>query len=521
MTNHYIERSMDLEQAKRYAKDLSSMYVSLKKSESRYRALFEYSPVSLWEEDMSVIKSRIDALRVEGIQDLDHYFNKYPEELNKLVRAVDILDANQSALELYGAGGKEEFSRSFCRIMGENYPDVLGDKIVSLDKKGFFEIQGFHRRLSGGEIKVLMNASIPPEFKHTWSTVLVSAYDLTERLRADFLQEMFGRYLSEEVMSSLLDNPDSLRLGGENREVTIMISDLRGFTAISERMPPEMVIQMLNNYFEVMVEILLKHNATINEISGDELLVLFGAPQHMPDRNQRAIACAIDMQNNMKTVNNYNRKKRLPELEMGIGLNDTKVVIGNVGSIKRSKFGVVGSGVNMTSRIESFAVGGQILASQSVVSGIEHLLRIDGTHTIVPKGVTLPITVYEIGGIGPPYNIATDHKAVDMKTLMRPIPVEITLMGGKHILNEKSSGEIIRLSLKAAFIIFDRPLDQLVNIKLSLGDIPESIHTNDFYGKVIGTTDHPQNNYLVRFTSTPPEIISYFLAYIQHGKGGT
>jgi HAMP domain-containing protein len=101
---------------------------------------------------------------------------------------------------------------------------------------------------------------------------------------SEFLKKMFGRYLSTEVMNSLLENPSALELGGERRNVTIMMSDLRGFTALSERLEPEQVVNLLNGYFEVMVEVVHQYNGTINEIIGDSLLVIFGAPQEMPDR---------------------------------------------------------------------------------------------------------------------------------------------------------------------------------------------------------------------------------------------
>jgi len=112
---------------------------------------------------------------------------------------------------------------------------------------------------------------------------------------AAVLKKMFGRYLSTEVMNSLIKNPSALELGGEKRSVTIMMTDLRGFTALSERLEPEQVVQMLNTYFKVMVEVGLKYNGNINEIIGDALLIIFGAPQEMPDRTQKAIACAIEM----------------------------------------------------------------------------------------------------------------------------------------------------------------------------------------------------------------------------------
>ena len=96
-----------------------------------------------------------------------------------------------------------------------------------------------------------------------------------------------------------------------------MMTDLRGFTALSERLDPEQVVQVLNSYFEVMVEVVLEFQGTINEIIGDALLIIFGAPQAMQDRAQRAIACAIKMQNSMAAVNEQNREQGLPELEMG------------------------------------------------------------------------------------------------------------------------------------------------------------------------------------------------------------
>ncbi|MFF3159992.1 adenylate/guanylate cyclase domain-containing protein, partial [Streptomyces sp. NPDC057910] len=148
---------------------------------------------------------------------------------------------------------------------------------------------------------------------------LLSAYFLAKREEAKIklaemtsvLKKMFGRYLSTEVMNSVLANPSALELGGERRAVTIMMSDLRGFTAISERLEPERVVQMLNSYFEVMLRLVLKYNGTINEITGDTLLIVFGAPQEMPDRARRAIACAIEMQNAMAEVNAQNRAEGL------------------------------------------------------------------------------------------------------------------------------------------------------------------------------------------------------------------
>ncbi|MBW1779732.1 MAG: hypothetical protein JRL30_03235 [Deltaproteobacteria bacterium] len=335
---------------------------------------------------------------------------------------------------------------------------------------------------------------------------------------AEFLKKMFGRYLSTEVMSSLIENPSALELGGEKRIVTIMMTDLRGFTALSERLAPEQVVQMLNAYFEVMVEVVLKYNGTINEIIGDALLIIFGAPQEMTDRAQRAIACGISMQNAMARINENNRLQGLPELEMGIGINDTEVIVGNIGSSKRSKYSVVGSGVNMTGRIESYTVGGQILISEAVKQKAGEVLRIDGQKEVMPKGAEAPMTIFEVGGIGGEYNLALDRKEPAMVGLARLIPLRYTVIGGKHVGKEGAEGRIIRLSKRGCDIELNEPVSPLTNLKMNLLDVDEDLGTKDFYGKVIKQSKASGYIHSVRFTAIRPEVSSYFQSHRQHGK---
>ena len=335
---------------------------------------------------------------------------------------------------------------------------------------------------------------------------------------AEFLKKMFGRYLSTEVMSSLIENPSALELGGEKRSVTIMMTDLRGFTALSERLTPEQVVQMLNAYFEVMVEVVLEFNGTINEIIGDALLIIFGAPQDLTDRAQRAIACGISMHNAMARINENNRLQGLPELEMGIGINDTEVIVGNIGSSKRSKYTVVGSGVNMTSRIESYTVGGQILISESVKQEAGEILRIDSQKEVMPKGAEAPMTIYEVGGIAGEYNLALDRIEPAMVGLVRLIPLRYTVIGGKHVGKEGSGGRIIRLSKRGCEIELNEPVSPLTNLKMNLLDVDEGLGTKNFYGKVIEQSTGSGNTHSVRFTAIPPEVNSYFQSHRQHGQ---
>ena len=187
----------------------------------------------------------------------------------------------------------------------------------------------------------------------------------TEQLevRTRFIEQTFGRYMSSEIADSLLKSAEGLDFGGQKKTVTIMMSDLRGFAAFSDSLPPETIVTLLNNYLSEMTTVIQKYNGTIDEFIGDAILTIFGAPFQRPDDAERAVACALEMQLAMPRVNAWNAEHGLPELEMGIGINTGEVVVGNIGSRKRAKYGVVGSNVNLAGRIEGYTIGGQILIS--------------------------------------------------------------------------------------------------------------------------------------------------------------
>ncbi len=330
-----------------------------------------------------------------------------------------------------------------------------------------------------------------------------------------FLKKMFGRYLSKKVVNSLIANPSALELGGELRKVTIMMSDLRGFTAITEHLGPEQVVKMLNTYIDVMVEIIHDYGGMINEIIGDSLLIVFGAPQKLKDRTQKAVACAISMQTAMDIVNEKNRSAGLPELQMGIGLHDSEVIVGNIGSKRRIKYSVVGSGVNLTSRIESYTVGGQILVSETVYQKTKKVLRIDDQRNVLPKGSEETIRVYDVGGISGNYNLALREKETKLTPLVEIIPTICTILKGKHVAETSIEGFLVGLSKGGAEVAFDKPVEQFSNLRMNLKDVYQELAVKDFYGKVVDVLESPDNRYVIRFTSVPPEVVSYFIAHIQ------
>ena len=181
-----------------------------------------------------------------------------------------------------------------------------------------------------------------------------------------FIRETFGAYLSDEIASEILASPEGVKLGGEIREMTVLVSDLRGFTSTTENMEPPQIVKIINRYLEKMIDIIMRHEGTIDEFTGDGILVFFGAPRRTKDHAWRASACALEMQESMKEFNEENLRLGLPQLEMGIGISCGQLVVGNIGSERRKKYGAVGSVINTAFRLEEKARPAEILVTQAV-----------------------------------------------------------------------------------------------------------------------------------------------------------
>ena len=212
-----------------------------------------------------------------------------------------------------------------------------------------------------------------------------------------FIRATFGRYLSDDIVNDILERPEGLELGGDLREVTIMMSDIRGFTTLSEHLPPQRVVQLLNRYLGRMTDIILDYRGTIDEFLGDAVLAVFGAPRSDKDDTERAVQCAIAMQRAMDEINTQNMADELPELRMAIALNTGTVVAGNIGSERRAKYGFVGHAMNVTSRIEDKAEPGSILISESTLEKLSGSYRVGDRQEISAKGLEENVVVYTIG----------------------------------------------------------------------------------------------------------------------------
>ena len=352
---------------------------------------------------------------------------------------------------------------------------------------------------------------IPPMLGFGFSAVGITAY-LAQN--ASKIRKTFGRYLNDEVVANLLESPEGLKLGGQRRNITIFTSDLRGFTATSERLPAEEVIKIINLYLGYMADVITEYQGTIDEFMGDGILVLFGAPTAREDDATRAIACAVAMQQAMEPVNQKIKEMGLPKLEMGIGINTGEVVVGNIGSEKRTKYGIVGKQVNLTYRIESYTIGGQIFISESTLKQAKPIVKIIGEREVKPKGVQKPITIYEVGGIAGEYNLYLNQEEEIFITLPEPIIFEYSVLEGKDISEKLQTATLVEISENSALVeintdgVIEKP-KALTNMKMNLlTSINHVEKSGDIYAKVI---DKPadKNNFYIRFTNRPPEVITY------------
>ena len=225
-------------------------------------------------------------------------------------------------------------------------------------------------------------------------------YRIQLEKRERFIRQTFGRYISDSIVEEILEKPEGLKLGGDLRNVTLMMSDIRSFTTLVEHLPPEQVVTILNRYLGRMTDIILKNGGTIDEFLGDAVLAAFGAPSVSEQHAMQAVTCAIEMQAAMASINSENRADGLPELEMAIALNTGEVVAGNIGSERRSKYGFVGHEVNVTSRIEDHAAPNEILVSEKTLQSIEaHHFSVGDSRIVKAKGMEGMLTVYPIKGV--------------------------------------------------------------------------------------------------------------------------
>jgi len=214
------------------------------------------------------------------------------------------------------------------------------------------------------------------------------------------MKKLFGQYVSKDVYDQLVADPGLARLGGTRREMTVLFSDIRGFTTVSERGQPEEIVHMLNEYFTRMVELVFQHKGTVDKFVGDMVMALFGAPLNDPQHPDHAVQCALEMIRELGRLNEKWKAEGRPVLDIGIGINTGPMIAGNIGSEQIMSYTVIGDAVNLGSRLESLnkQYGTRIIISDATRERLTGEYVFKPLGDVIVKGKTKPVAIYEVVG---------------------------------------------------------------------------------------------------------------------------
>ncbi len=219
----------------------------------------------------------------------------------------------------------------------------------------------------------------------------------------------FQRLLSPNLVEQLVAGKLHLEKGGELREVTILISDIRGFTSMSEKKEPAEIVHMLNEYFELMVDILFRYSGTLDKYVGDEIMALFGAPVDLPDAPLQAVRCAVDMMRALEDFNRTRQAEGLEPIRIGIGINTGQVITGAIGSSRTLQYTAIGDAVNTASRLCSVAKSGQIILSERTKRRLEGTIEAVELPPVHLKGKTEEQRIFNVDSATTPNDWRDEH----------------------------------------------------------------------------------------------------------------
>ena len=433
---------------------------------------------------------------------------------------------NEAALTILGKSREELIGKSFAGAFftDDGNDDFIQCVLDAVYQKGRQQESYVSYRVDGAQKQLRIVSSYQREGNEAIGVILVIS-DITEltemrdamramntiqklnrqlELRNRVLQETFGRYLSDDIVREILETPDGWKLGGEKRRLSILMSDLRGFTLMSERMQPQDLIAMVNHYFSQMYEEIERYHGTLIEFLGDGMLVIFGAPVPSENHAADAVAAAIGMQKRMAEVNRWNAERGYEPLAMGIGINTDTVILGNIGSEKRTKYGVLGAAVNLTGRIESYTTGGQILIAPATREAIREKLAIRRSFHVQPKGLENGVDLSEVTGIGAPYGICLEEAPAQPLCAVPPVPLRFSVLEGKHADSSVLNGTLLALTDAEALLESERELAPFDNLHIELGE--------GLYAKV---TEAEGQCCRICFTAKPPEFDAWKCSLIQ------
>lgn len=319
--------------------------------------------------------------------------------------------------------------------------------------------------------------------------------------------------VTEAVDSALMN-----ATGSESRRVTVLMSDLRGFTGISEKITATEMMAMLNRYYERMTAIILRHGGSIDKFMGDAIMVIFGAPFALENEVESAMACAIEMQMAMEEFNAENNANGMVALHMGIGISTGEVVAGNLGSRLHSEYTVIGDPVNLASRVEAHSLRGQILLSETTYQLARDLIDIGDVNEVSVKGKKDSVRMYELLALRGRHNLTAPKREIRNSPRVEvDTPLVFHILDGKSVLPAEHIGRVVDISYGGMFVVSPVGLAPFEDIKLSLSLSLMGGELAEIYAKVLRVTlVDGEYKCPVEFTSIDPRALQSIKSYVDN-----
>lgn len=342
----------------------------------------------------------------------------------------EINHINKAAINIINLNREEVIGNHYEYVFDSN---ELINQMISKCESENISISESQFLLECNGKSTTINISVSPLLNDLNESIgsVVAMEDLSN---LDKLKSTFKKYVSKQIVDQLLENDDMLNLGGQEQEATILFSDIRGFTSMSETMAPNEVVETLNEYFNLMIEIIFKYNGTLDKIIGDALMVIYGAPNSTDQDTENAVCTAIEMQEKLIEFNQQRIIHSKLPITIGIGINRGKVISGNIGSRQQMNFTVIGDSVNLASRLCSAAKSDEIIVSETVWKQVKNnkSLKSKKLNPIKVKGKIKPIEIREVLYQRPAFNYEVAYGMFET-FLINNLPKEYTYHSIHHI----------------------------------------------------------------------------------------
>ncbi|MEW5720602.1 MAG: adenylate/guanylate cyclase domain-containing protein, partial [Chloroflexota bacterium] len=313
----------------------------------------------------------------------------------------------QDRITAFNRASETIFATPADKSLGQPYRETLAPLADTSLPRLVEEVKRAGTQYVGAEIKSNMpqrgtvylnfNVSSLKDTAGSPQGVAIVVDDLTEKRRLQATRDMFRRYVAPAVVDRLEDHPDQLKLGGTRQEITILFADIRGFTAFSELLPPEKLVDILNEYLALAADAILRQEGTLDKFMGDAVMGIFNAPLAQSDHPLRAVRAALAMR--AAVVRLHRRLPKELQLHYGVGIHTGDAVVGNVGTEQQMNYTAIGDAVNLAKRLQEWAGGGQIIMSEQTYARIRQQVTVNPIMPFHVKGREAVVEAWEVAGL--------------------------------------------------------------------------------------------------------------------------